>query len=485
MTDNPHFYLWINNQAIEGHDSTEVVNPFDGSTIALVSLAGSNQIDLAIKSSRRAFEQLRSMPRYMRADILRNMVEGLEDAKTEIIDALILEGGKPRMFAEQEFERTIALFTWAAEEAKRFTGECIPMDGMKRGLHYEGYTRREPIGPVLGICPFNFPLNLVSHKVAPALATGNPCLIKPSLKTPITALIMARIAAAAGAPPGSLNVLPMHHPETALLLEDDRISMLSFTGSAQVGWKLKARSGKKRVSLELGGNSGTIVDASADLAWAAKRCALGGFAQAGQSCIAVQRIYAHTRIHDRFLEELKQATQGMKAGDPRQKDTLVGPVIDSHATERILSWINEAVTQGARLVCGGKCLNLGAGNIIEPTILADVKEDMRVCSHEIFGPVVTVARFDHLEEAITKINHSRFGLQAAIFSQNLNRVQQAIRELEVGGVVINDFPTYRVDHMPYGGTKESGLGREGVRSAMLEMTEEKMVVIYSNDKRDS
>ena len=405
------------------------------------------------------------------------MLVGLQDARSEIVDALIMEGGKPRMFAEQELARTLSVFTWAAEEAKRFCGERIPMDGMERGLGYEGYTRREPIGTILGICPFNFPLNLVSHKVAPALAAGNPVIIKPPTNTPISALILARIASEAGAPPGSLNVLPMRHEDASLLLENEHIKMISFTGSPKVGWALKKKAGKQRVTLELGGNSGTIVDASADLPWAAKRCALGGFAQAGQSCIAVQRIYVHSGAYDTFLDLLISEAGALKIGDPRKDGVTVGPVINSQAADRIMDWIEEAVSAGARVVHGGKRRRLGCGNVIEPTILTDVDEKMRVCCKEVFGPVVAVTPFEELETAIHRINGSGFGLQAAIFSNDLRSVQLAVELLEVGGVVVNDFPTYRVDHMPYGGVKDSGLGREGIRSAMLEMTLEKMVVI--------
>ncbi len=477
MPKTPNFYLWINGEAREGKDSTEITNPYDGSSVATVSVAGRKQITEAIRGCGKAFLTLKHMSRFERASILEHMVDGLQDATAEMVDALIMEGGKPKMFAEQEFERTLAVFSWAAGESRRFCGECVPMDGMQRGIGYEGYTRREPIGPVLGICPFNFPLNLVSHKVAPALAVGNPILIKPATNTPISALILARIASEAGAPPGSLNVLPVRHADLTLLLSSDEIKMVTFTGSPAVGWALKKKMEKQQVVLELGGNSGTIVDASADLAWAARRCALGGFAQAGQSCIAVQRIYAQTSIFDAFLDSLITETGSLKVGDPRKTDVVVGPVIHSRAADRIMVWIEEAVSSGATIAYGGKRRRMGCGNIIEPTIVTHVKEDMGICCKEIFGPVVTVTPYEELETAIQWCNQSNFGLQAAIFSNDLHHVHQAIDGLHTGGVVVNDFPTYRVDHMPYGGVKDSGLGREGIRSAMLEMTHEKMVVI--------
>lgn len=477
MGNAPTFYLWINGKAHEGASNIEVHNPFNGTTIATVSMAGKPHIRQAIQGCRRASAELKALSRVERAHLLNDIADGLQDSATEIVDTLVLEGGKPRMFAEQELARTLSVFSWAAEEAKRFCGDVIPMDGNERGVGYEGYTRREPIGPILGICPFNFPLNLVAHKVAPALAVGNPCIIKPASATPISALIMARIASEAGAPPGSLNVLPMQHQDIHHLLEDDSIKMVSFTGSPEVGWQLKSQIGKKRIALELGGNSGTIIDNSADLEWAAERCALGGFAQAGQSCIAVQRIYVHRCIYDTFLQQLIQQAASLKVGDPRKKDVTVGPVISKEAADRIMAWLEEAKKGGATIAHGGSRLEVGCGNVIEPTIMTNVAEEMRICREELFGPVVTIAPFDHIDEAIKRVNDSRFGLQAAIFSNNLEHVHRTVERLEVGGVVVNDFPTYRVDHMPYGGAKDSGLGREGIRYAMREMSEEKMVVI--------
>jgi len=477
MPKIPNFYLWINGEARESADTTAIINPYDGSPIATVSIAGRKQITEALHGCHKAFLLLKHMSRFERASILERMLDGLQDAGQEMIDALIMEGGKPKIFAKQEFERTLAVFSWAAEEAKRFCGDQIPMDGMQRGIGYEGYTRREPVGPVLGICPFNFPLNLVSHKVAPALAVGNPIIIKPPTNTPISALILARIASEAGAPAGSLNVLPMQHADISLLLDSDEIKMVTFTGSAKVGWALKRKAAKQHIVLELGGNSGTIVDASANLAWAAKRCALGGFAQAGQSCIAVQRIYVHASVFDTFLEDLVAETKSLKIGDPRKPDVVVGPVIHSRSADRIMTWIEEAVSSGAKIVHGGKRRRMGCGNVIEPTIITHVNEGMGVCCKEIFGPVVTVTPYEELETAIQWVNQSDFGLQAAIFSNELHHVYQAIDALDVGGVVINDFPTYRVDQMPYGGVKDSGIGREGIRSSMLDMTHEKMVVI--------
>jgi len=473
----PHFYLWLNNEARQGMSTAlDITSPYDGILVGTASVAGRRQIREALASSKQAFRQLKAMSRHQRAELLFKVVERLNDARTELIDALILEGGKPRIFAEQEFERTTATFTWAAEEAKRFCGEQIPLDGMARGEGYEGYTRREPIGTIAAITPFNFPLNLVAHKVAPALATGNPVLLKPASSTPISALILARIISTAGFPAGSVNAMPIRHQDIPMLLKSDSIKMLSFTGSPETGWALKQLARKQRIVLELGGNSGSFVDQSADLAWAASQLALGGFAHAGQSCIAVQRIYVHQKVYKPFLEKLIENTAATKAGNPKDADVITGPVITPWSAQRIMRWIREAEAGGAKIACGGKRLKLGRGQVIQPTILTDVKDSMQICCKEVFGPVITATPVADADEAIRRINRSEYGLQAAVFSNDLRTIQHAVEALEVGGVVINDFPTYRVDHMPYGGIKNSGMGREGIRSAMLEMTEEKMVV---------
>jgi len=473
----PHFYFWLNNEARQGVGKPlEVTSPFDGRLVGVVSIAGRRHIREAIAGSRKAFQALKSMSRFQRSELLSKVADLLHDSRSELVDGMILEGGKPRMFAEQEFKRTLSTFNWAAEEAKRFCGEQVPLDGMARGKGYEGYTRREPVGTILAITPFNCPLNLVAHKVAPALASGNSVILKPASNTPITALILARIVAEAGFPAGSLNTLPIHHQDVPVLFQSADIHMISFTGSPDAGWLLKQLAHKQRVTLELGGNSGTFVDESADLAAAARQLAVGGFAHAGQSCISVQRIYAHKKIYDPLLEQLLAETRKIKAGNPHESDVVTGPVITGKAADRILAWIDEAVANGAKIECGGKRLDMGQGQVLEPTLLTHVKDSMQVCSKEVFGPVITLARVADCKEAINRINQSDYGLQAAVFSHDIRNIQYAIERLEVGGVIINDAPTYRADHMPYGGMKASGLGREGIRSAMLEMTEEKMVV---------
>jgi len=477
--DAPHFYLWLNNEARQGATaSLEVTSPFDGQLVGIVSVAGRRHIREAIAGSSKAFQTLKGMSRFQRSALLNKVTKLLHESRTELVDAMILEGGKPRMLAEQEFKRTVSTFNWAAEEAKRFTGEQVPMDGMSRGKGYEGYTRREPIGIILAITPFNFPLNLVAHKVAPALASGNSIILKPASNTPISALILAHIIAEAGFPAGSLNVLPMHHQDVPILLQNHAIKMLSFTGSPESGWLLKKMTERQRVTLELGGNSGTYVDKGADLDRATQLLTIGGFGHAGQSCISVQRIYAHSDIYDQLLDRLISATETIKAGNPQDKEVITGPVINSKAAKRILTWIDEAVSQGAMIECGGKRMDIGIGQVIEPTLLTHVKESMKICSKEVFGPVITLAKVADYKEAVSRINQSEFALQAAVFSHDTRTIEYAIKHLEVGGVIINDAPTYRVDHMPYGGMKASGLGREGIHAAMLEMTEEKMVVTH-------
>lgn len=473
----PHFYLWLNNEARQGMSTPlEITSPFDGMLVGTVSISGRRQIREAIVSSKTAFQNLKNMTRFQRSKLLSRVVELLHDSRTELVDAMILEGGKPRMLAEQEFERSLSTFSWASEEIKRFCGEQIPMDGDARGRGYEGQTKREPIGIILAITPFNFPLNLMAHKVAPALACGNPVILKPASNTPITALIIARIVSDAGFPAGSLNVLPMRHQDVPVLLQSDDIKMISFTGSSEIGWALKRLAGKQRVTLELGGNSGTYVDENADLEFAAHQLAIGGFSHAGQSCIAVQRIFAHEKIYDQFLSLLIKETKKIKTGNPQSINVITGPLITAKSAERVLAWIHEAEASGAKVECGGKRIDSGKGQMIEPTLLTHVKESMQVCCKEVFGPVITLSPVSSCDEAISRINSTVYGLQAAIFSHDIRNIQYAIEHLEVGGVIINDFPTYRIDHMPYGGSKSSGLGREGVRSAMLEMTEEKMVV---------
>jgi glyceraldehyde-3-phosphate dehydrogenase (NADP+) len=383
------------------------------------------------------------------------------------------EAGKPITDARREVARAVQTFTIAAEEAKRIPGEVIPLDWTPGMDSHLGILRRVPIGPVLGITPFNFPLNLVAHKVAPALAAGNPILIKPAPQTPLTALLLAEVGLEAGVPPGGLNVLPCDNCVAERLVVDPRFKLLSFTGSAAVGWMLKAKCGKKKVVLELGGNAGVIVEQDADLDFAAQRCASGGFGYAGQTCISVQRIFVHHSVVDLFTTKLLLQVARLKGGDPNDESTVVGPLIDQHAAHRVEEWIGEAVAQGARVLLGGKRM----GSVVEATVLTNVTPTMKVSCREVFGPVVTVTPYRQFDEALEAMNRSEYGLQAGVFTQDVNKVFYAFRHLEVGAVLVNEIPTFRAEHMPYGGVKDSGLGREGLRISIEEMTEPRFLVL--------
>lgn len=467
----------INGEWKTGADTARVTNPFDGQVIAEVCQAGEAEVEAAIASSAAAAPVMGALSSHARYNVLQEMAALLYKRRDEFAQTITAEAGKPITDAKREVGRAINTFTIAAEEAKRIPGEVVPLDWTPNTESFLGITRRFPIGPVLGITPFNFPLNLVAHKVAPALAAGNPILIKPAPQTPLTALLLGDVAIAAGLPPGGLNVVPCGNVLAERMVVDPRFKLLSFTGSAPVGWMLKAKCGKKKVTLELGGNAGVIIEPDADLDLAAQRCAAGGFGYAGQTCISVQRILVHHSVADAFSTKLLLQVARLKAGDPTEEGTVVGPLIDQAATQRVEGWIEEAVSQGARVLLGGK----RRGSVLEATVLTNVKSEMKVSCQEVFGPVVTVSSYRHLQEAIEILNASDYGLQAGIFTQDINKVFYAFRHLEVGGVLANEIPTFRADHMPYGGVKDSGLGREGVRSAIEDMTEPRLLVLNLKD----
>ena len=456
-----------------------ILNPFTGDCIAEVCLAGVGEADQAVTTAQTAASLLRNLPAHVRADCLAKVAEQLTARREEFAKTITAEAGKPIRDARREVNRAIQTFTVASEEARRLGGEVIPMDrapGMEQHL---GLTRRYPVGPVLGITPFNFPLNLVAHKVAPSLAAGNPIVLKPAPQTPLTALLLGELILMTGLPPGSFSVLPCDNQVAEHLVADPRFKVLSFTGSAAVGWMLKSKSGKKRVLLELGGNAGVVVEPDADLDFAATRCAVGGFTYSGQTCISVQRIFVHDSIHEAFIEKLLKHVRGLKTGDPSDEATILGPLINLAAAQRVEDWINEAVAQGARIAVGGK----RRGAFVEATVLTGVTPSMKVACQEVFGPVVVISRYTKFQEAIRMLNDSDFGLQAGIFTQDVDRIFQAFHDLEVGTVLANQIPTWRADHMPYGGVKDSGLGREGVRYAIEEMTELKLLVLNSRPAR--
>jgi glyceraldehyde-3-phosphate dehydrogenase (NADP+) len=383
------------------------------------------------------------------------------------------EAGKPVKAARTEVDRAIFTFTVAAEESTRIHGEYLSLDWQEYTAGRWGIVRRFPLGPVAGITPFNFPLNLVAHKVAPAIAAGCPLVLKPAPQTPLTALMLAEAVQEAGWPDGALNVLPLSNEDAELLVSDERIKLISFTGSAAVGWDIKRRAGKKKVLLELGGNAGVIVHSDADLEHAAGRCVAGGFAYAGQSCISVQRILVERPVLGRFTELLLAGVAKLKTGDPLDESADLGPLIRESDAIRATQWVEEAVRTGARLLCGGH----RKGSVMEPTVLTGTRPDMKVNCQEIFAPVVTVEAYDSFDEALRQINHSAYGLQAGIFTRDVKRLFTAFDELEVGALIAGDVPTFRIDHMPYGGVKDSGLGREGLRYAIEEMTEPRLLVM--------
>ncbi|MDP2207993.1 MAG: aldehyde dehydrogenase family protein [Bacteroidota bacterium] len=451
----------------------DIINPYTNELVAKVHYAEEADVEEAIQVAQQAFRVTKVLPAYRRAEILENVSRILSNRKTDLANLMTAESGKPITYSLAELDRAIYTFKYASEEAKRISGETIPLDLAAHSEKRFGIVRRFPIGPILAITPFNFPLNLVAHKVAPAIAAGNPIVLKPAPQAPILALILAEIVLEAGAPAGMLNVLPCSNDLAEKMVRDERFKMLTFTGSAKVGWFLKSIAGNKKVVLELGGNAGVIVDKSADVQSIVKRIALGAFGQAGQSCIKVQRIYVDEKIADEFIEKFLSATKETQFGDPTKLETVVGPLIDKSAADRVTDWITEAVASGAKILTGGK----RNGLVIEPTVISDAKPDMKIVCEEIFGPVVTLHTFKLFEDAVSEINNSKYGLQAGVFSNDFKNIMFAFENLEVGGIVVNDFPTYRIDHMPYGGVKDSGIGREGLKYAIEEMTEPKLLVL--------
>ncbi len=467
------YKLFIGGNWQNGPIAQEVKNPYNQETVGIVHQAGEAEIEKAIQTAQAAFGEMRRLPAYQRAEALQKITDGIKVKKEELARMICLEAGKPITDARNEAGRAILTFQTATEEAKRMGGEVIPLDLTPGNERRMAIIRRFPIGSILGITPFNFPLNLVAHKIAPALASGNTILLKPAPKTPITALLLAEIIQSAGLPDGAVNVIPTSNELAERLVTDERIRMVSFTGSARVGWMLKSKVGKKKVVLELGGNAGVIVHHDADLELAARRCATGGFSYAGQVCISVQRIYVQESVAKPFIEKLVSYASKLKMGDPLKEDTNVGPMIDLQVARRTEQWVQEAVQQGARLLTGGKRKN----QFFEPTVLTDTKPTMAVCREEVFAPLVMVMSYRTFDEAVAELNHSAYGLQAGVFTKDLTTAFKAFEEIEVGGLMINEVPAFRVDTMPYGGVKDSGFGREGIRYAMEAMTELKLLAL--------
>lgn len=454
-------------------EAIPVINPYTQEPFAEVSLASAKEIDQAIALAVETFKATRNLPSYMRRNICQQVADGIEKRKEEFSQTLARESGKPLIYSRAEVERSISTFQVAAEEASRIQGETLNLDITEPAKNKTGLTRRFPIGAISGISPFNFPLNLVSHKVAPALAVGNPIVLKPASSTPLTALLLGEVIMESEAPEGMFSVLPCKSRDATALVEDPRLQLVSFTGSPPIGWDIKKRAGKKRVILELGGNAGVIVEPDADLDFAAQRVCFGAFSFSGQVCISVQRTYVHESVFDQFVSKLTAETAKLKKGDPLDESTTFGPMIDTGNSERIESWVQEALDGGAKLVTGGK----RDGSFFEPTILTNVGRKQKVVCEEAFGPLLVVEPYSDFQGALDTLNDSDFGLQAGIFTNQLDKSMQAFNQLEVGGVVLNDVPTFRVDNMPYGGVKDSGFGREGLRYTIEEMTEIKLLVM--------
>jgi acyl-CoA reductase-like NAD-dependent aldehyde dehydrogenase len=469
----------VGGRELDGGNAYVVRSPYDAHPVVVVRRAGPVEIEEAIARAASAFRATRKLASWQRAQILERVSNELAARKDELARTIALEGGKPVKTARLEVERASFTFKIASEEAKRIYGEIVPLDWIPGAEHRVAHVHRVPLGPIVGITPFNFPLMLVAHKVAPALAAANPIIIRPASQTPVSSFALARIVLEAGWPEDAVAVVPSTTSDAAALVEDERISMLTFTGSPAVGWSLRAHAGRKRVTLELGGNAPVIVNDDADVDYAAERVAWGGYVQSGQSCISVQRVYVHALVWDRFVPALLDRVRALKTGDPLDEENDVGPLIDASALARVEEWLDEAVRGGAEVLAGAS----RDGNVWQPTVLANVREEMRVACNEVFAPVISLFRFDRIEDAVEAAGTSSFGLQAGLFTNDLRVVNDAFDAIEVGGLMVNDVPTFRVDHMPYGGVKQSGFGREGVRYAVEEMTERKLVTFNPGPAR--
>jgi acyl-CoA reductase-like NAD-dependent aldehyde dehydrogenase len=470
---------YLANRPVAANADLPVTDKYTGEVATRVALADDRAVDEAIARAAQAAGPMRALAAFERQEVLAHCVRRFTERHDELAEALCVEAGKPIRDARGEVTRLVDTFRVAAEEATRITGEVLPLDIAPRAKDYRGMWKRVPAGVCSFITPFNFPLNLVAHKVAPALAVGCPFVLKPASATPVGALIVGEVLAETNLPAGAFSILPVRGENAARFAEDPRIRLLSFTGSPSVGWDLKRRAGKKRVLLELGGNAAVIVDDDADIEDAVARIVFGAFYQSGQSCISVQRIIVHSDIYDTFKNRLVAATAALVPGNPRREDTFIGPMISEDEAARLEQWIHAAQARGARVLCGGR----RNGAMLEATLLENVAKDAEVCAKEAFGPVAVLSSFSDFDAALEEVNDSVYGLQAGVFTRNIYKAYRAWDRLEVGGVVVGDVPSWRVDHMPYGGVKESGQGREGVRFAMEEMTEMRLFVLRTPPAR--
>ena len=455
----------------------EVFDKYTGQVAARCALADAGAIERAIAAAAGAAGPMRRMKAYQRRAVLEHCIRRFRQRSDELARWLCIEAGKPIRDARGEVARLVDTFSIAADEAVRPGGQVLTMDISARGGGHRGMYKRVPVGPCALISPFNFPLNLAAHKVAPAIAAGCPFILKPASATPIGALLIGQALAETDLPPGAFSILPARHEDARPLVSDDRLKLLSFTGSPEVGWGLKAKAGMKKVVLELGGNAACIIDAGTDIEDCIERVIFGAFYQSGQSCISVQRLLVHTSLYEPFRERLVEKARSLRSGDPKLEETFIGPIISDAEADRIERWIHEAVDAGAKLLCGGG----REGRIIEAAVLEDVPPDADAACREMFGPVVNIERFDDFDEALGRANDSRYGIQAGVFTRDIDKAMRAWDELEVGGVLINEVPAWRIDHMPYGGVKESGIGREGVPWAIEHLTEPKLLVIRDRE----
>lgn len=466
------YKLYLAGRFVETGTKLDVINPWTNEPFATTFLAGSPEIEQAITAGLEAEAAMKSLPSYRKFEILRHISDRLLQDKNRLATLLSMESGKPIRYALGEIDRSAQTFLVAAEESKRLPREAISLDWAPAGKGKEGWIRYFPIGLIAGISPFNFPLNLAVHKIAPALAAGNPIILKPARSTPLSVLELAKIIDETGLPAGACSILVTGREAGNQLVTDERIKMITFTGSPEVGWEMKRKAGKKRVVLELGGNAGVIVTRTADMDSAVDKILVGSFSYSGQVCIHVQRIFVHRSLFDSFSVRFIERVKGLRMGDPLDPATEVSVMIDEEDAVRVENWINEAVSGGARILCGGR----RNGGMVEPTVITHTRPGMKVCSAEIFGPVVTLEPYGDFTDAVAEVNNSRYGLQAGIFTNEISEMDTAFEKLEVGGVIINDVPTFRVDHMPYGGVKDSGYGREGVSYAIREMMEPRLLV---------
>jgi glyceraldehyde-3-phosphate dehydrogenase (NADP+) len=467
------YKLLINGNWEEGENIRDIKSPFSGKTTAKVHFAGKSQVEKAIAAAHTAFSETKKLSSHERSQVLEKISSEIHRRSDELAESIVLSSGKPLKSAQVEVSRGVNTFKIAAEEAKRINGEVIPLDLSPQTKKRWGLVRHFPIGIIAGITPFNFPLNLVAHKVAPALAAGNTFIARPASQVAQTTMLLADIIRESGYPAGGFNAVPCGYKAADSLIEDEHVKMITFTGSPDIGWELKKKANKKIVTLELGGNAAVIIEPDADLEFAVKRSVLGSFAYSGQVCISIQRILLHEKIYDCFMGDFIAAVKRLKMGDPLEEDTDIGPLINREAAAQTEEWIEEAVNNGARILCGGK----REGVMFEPTVLENVDPKLRISRLEAFAPVAIIHKYSDYKEAIREVNNSIYGLQAGVFTRDINKAFMAYEELDVGGVIVNDIPTFRIDHMPYGGVKESGFGREGLKYAIEEMTEIKLMAL--------